>query len=224
MYRDPRHRDAFVATLPIAGKDGTISTRMQRTRAEGNAVAKTGSISNVRALSGLRAHARRRDAGVLDPRQRLRDPVGHRQLDCRPRRSRRWRTSRGSDVVGGYGGTDSHGGTGFTEAARRRVWARAARSAMLDPWSAPSRQHPRPGFSSTKSRLASRCRPQVGTTRGARPHVVSVATFATATEPLQQPTHRRNLERHGGPGRRTLVVEAHPLLPKAVTARVPVVK
>ena len=53
MYRDPRHRDAFVATLPIAGKDGTVSTRMRRTRAEGNAVAKTGSISNVRSLSGF---------------------------------------------------------------------------------------------------------------------------------------------------------------------------
>jgi D-alanyl-D-alanine carboxypeptidase/D-alanyl-D-alanine-endopeptidase (penicillin-binding protein 4) len=52
MHRDERHRDAFVATLPIAGKDGTISTRMRRTRAEGNAVAKTGSIANVRSLSG----------------------------------------------------------------------------------------------------------------------------------------------------------------------------
>jgi len=52
MYQDPRHRDAFTATLPIAGKDGTISTRMRRSRAEGNAVAKTGSIANVRALSG----------------------------------------------------------------------------------------------------------------------------------------------------------------------------
>lgn len=52
MYEDPRHRDAFSATLPIAGKDGTISTRMRRSRAEGNAIAKTGSIANVRALSG----------------------------------------------------------------------------------------------------------------------------------------------------------------------------
>ena len=52
MHKDARHRDAFFATLPIAGKDGTISARMKNTRAEGNAVAKTGSISNVRALSG----------------------------------------------------------------------------------------------------------------------------------------------------------------------------
>ena len=52
LHSDPRHRDTFVATLPIAGKDGTISTRMRATRAEGNAIAKTGSIANVRALSG----------------------------------------------------------------------------------------------------------------------------------------------------------------------------
>ena len=32
--RDPRHHDAFVATLPIAGKDGTIASRMKKTRAE----------------------------------------------------------------------------------------------------------------------------------------------------------------------------------------------
>lgn len=62
MYRDARHREAFVATLPIAGKDGTISTRMRRTRAEGNAVAKTGSIANVRSLSG---YVRTRDGETL---------------------------------------------------------------------------------------------------------------------------------------------------------------
>jgi serine-type D-Ala-D-Ala carboxypeptidase/endopeptidase (penicillin-binding protein 4) len=53
MYNDPRHRDAFVATLPVAGKDGTMATRLRRTRAEGNAAAKTGSIANVRSLSGF---------------------------------------------------------------------------------------------------------------------------------------------------------------------------
>ena len=62
MYKDPRHHDAFVATLPIAGKDGTISTRMKNTRAEANAVAKTGSISNVRALSG---YVKTRDGDTL---------------------------------------------------------------------------------------------------------------------------------------------------------------
>ncbi len=62
LYRDPRHRDPFVATLPIAGKAGSLSARMRRTRAEGNAVAKTGSISNVRALSGF---VRTRDGEML---------------------------------------------------------------------------------------------------------------------------------------------------------------
>jgi D-alanyl-D-alanine carboxypeptidase/D-alanyl-D-alanine-endopeptidase (penicillin-binding protein 4) len=62
LHADQRHRDAFVATLPIAGKDGTISTRMRATRAEGNAVAKTGSIANVRALSG---YVRTRDGELL---------------------------------------------------------------------------------------------------------------------------------------------------------------
>ena len=62
LYRDPRHHDRFVATLPIAGRDGTITSRMKDTRAEGNALAKTGSISNVRALSG---YVRTRDGDTL---------------------------------------------------------------------------------------------------------------------------------------------------------------
>ena len=62
LYGEPRHRDAFVSTLPIAGTDGTISTRMKKTRAEGNATAKTGSIANVRSLSG---YVRTRDGEVL---------------------------------------------------------------------------------------------------------------------------------------------------------------
>ena len=53
MYKDTRHHDAIIATLPIAGKDGTIGSRLRHTRAEGNAVAKTGSIANVRSLSGF---------------------------------------------------------------------------------------------------------------------------------------------------------------------------
>jgi D-alanyl-D-alanine carboxypeptidase/D-alanyl-D-alanine-endopeptidase (penicillin-binding protein 4) len=62
MYRDPKHKDAFLATLPIAGKDGSLSSRMGRTRAEGNAIAKTGSIANVRSLSG---YVRSRDGEML---------------------------------------------------------------------------------------------------------------------------------------------------------------
>jgi len=53
LYKDSAHRDAFLSTLPIAGKDGTLAARLRQTRAEGNAIAKTGSIANVRALSGF---------------------------------------------------------------------------------------------------------------------------------------------------------------------------
>ena len=62
MWNDAAHREAFVATLPVAGKDGTVATRMRRSRAEGNAMTKTGSISNVRALSG---YVRTRDGEML---------------------------------------------------------------------------------------------------------------------------------------------------------------
>lgn len=49
-----RHPDfeAFYQALPIAGVDGTISARMRGTAAAGNVHAKTGSIANVRSLSG----------------------------------------------------------------------------------------------------------------------------------------------------------------------------
>jgi D-alanyl-D-alanine carboxypeptidase/D-alanyl-D-alanine-endopeptidase (penicillin-binding protein 4) len=51
MHREPRHKP-FLDTLPIAGVDGTLANRMKDTRAAGNARAKTGSLSNARALSG----------------------------------------------------------------------------------------------------------------------------------------------------------------------------
>ena len=44
--------DVFYSALPIAGVDGTLSGRMRGTAAEGNVRAKTGFISNARALSG----------------------------------------------------------------------------------------------------------------------------------------------------------------------------
>lgn len=52
MHRDPTHTAAFKATLPIAGRDASLERRMKGSFAENNARAKTGSISNVRALSG----------------------------------------------------------------------------------------------------------------------------------------------------------------------------
>jgi D-alanyl-D-alanine carboxypeptidase/D-alanyl-D-alanine-endopeptidase (penicillin-binding protein 4) len=62
MYKEPRHREAFMATLPIGGKDGSISSRFRGTRGEGNVLAKTGSIANVRSLSG---YVRTRDGEML---------------------------------------------------------------------------------------------------------------------------------------------------------------
>jgi D-alanyl-D-alanine carboxypeptidase/D-alanyl-D-alanine-endopeptidase (penicillin-binding protein 4) len=52
MYEDSAHRTMFSDALPVAGVDGSLSGRMKGTRAENNARAKTGSISNARALSG----------------------------------------------------------------------------------------------------------------------------------------------------------------------------
>ena len=52
VYRDERLRGPFEASLPIAGRDGTLGNRMKGTAAEGNAHAKTGAFSNARGLSG----------------------------------------------------------------------------------------------------------------------------------------------------------------------------
>ncbi len=52
MYEDPRHRENFMATLPIGARDGSLANRFKGTRAEGAVRAKTGSIANVRSLSG----------------------------------------------------------------------------------------------------------------------------------------------------------------------------
>jgi D-alanyl-D-alanine carboxypeptidase/D-alanyl-D-alanine-endopeptidase (penicillin-binding protein 4) len=52
VHRDEHLRGPFEASLPIAGRDGTLANRMKGTPAENNARAKTGSMSNVRGLSG----------------------------------------------------------------------------------------------------------------------------------------------------------------------------
>jgi len=52
VYRDNRLRGPFEASLPVAGQDGTLAGRMQGTAAAGNAVAKSGTLANVRSLAG----------------------------------------------------------------------------------------------------------------------------------------------------------------------------
>jgi D-alanyl-D-alanine carboxypeptidase/D-alanyl-D-alanine-endopeptidase (penicillin-binding protein 4) len=52
MYDNPRHRDAWLRALPVAGADGTLQRRFKGTPLAGVLRAKTGTLSNVRALSG----------------------------------------------------------------------------------------------------------------------------------------------------------------------------
>jgi D-alanyl-D-alanine carboxypeptidase/D-alanyl-D-alanine-endopeptidase (penicillin-binding protein 4) len=51
MYRHRHFSDLYTA-LSIAGVDGTLETRMKKTKAGNNVHAKTGSYANVSALSG----------------------------------------------------------------------------------------------------------------------------------------------------------------------------
>lgn len=51
------HAAAFRASLPVAGVDGTLDSRMKGTAAEGRVQAKTGTIRNVNALAGYAAAA-----------------------------------------------------------------------------------------------------------------------------------------------------------------------
>jgi len=62
LHDDARHREPFLATLPIGGRDGSIAGRFTGTLAEDNVRAKTGTIANVRALSG---YVTTRDGEVL---------------------------------------------------------------------------------------------------------------------------------------------------------------
>ena len=52
MHDEPKHRSAFTAALPVAGRDGTLARRLAGTPAEGKVTAKTGTVDNVRAIAG----------------------------------------------------------------------------------------------------------------------------------------------------------------------------
>jgi D-alanyl-D-alanine carboxypeptidase/D-alanyl-D-alanine-endopeptidase (penicillin-binding protein 4) len=52
IEHDDRLKSQFEATLPVAGRDGTLENRLRGTSADGNARVKTGSMTNVRAMAG----------------------------------------------------------------------------------------------------------------------------------------------------------------------------
>jgi D-alanyl-D-alanine carboxypeptidase/D-alanyl-D-alanine-endopeptidase (penicillin-binding protein 4) len=52
VYKDARLYEPFAASLPTPGTDGTLANRLKGTAAETRLRAKTGSMSQVRALSG----------------------------------------------------------------------------------------------------------------------------------------------------------------------------
>lgn len=58
VYADPRLKDGWVAAMPVGGVDGTLGRRLKGTPAEGRVLAKTGSLSGVRTLSGYIQTAR----------------------------------------------------------------------------------------------------------------------------------------------------------------------
>jgi D-alanyl-D-alanine carboxypeptidase/D-alanyl-D-alanine-endopeptidase (penicillin-binding protein 4) len=52
VWRDDRHREKFKAALPQSATSGSLANRLKDTPAAGRVWAKTGSMSNVRALAG----------------------------------------------------------------------------------------------------------------------------------------------------------------------------
>lgn len=51
-YRNPNIFNHLYPSLPIAGRDGTLSKRMRRSKADGNVHAKTGTVSGISSLAG----------------------------------------------------------------------------------------------------------------------------------------------------------------------------
>ena len=53
MWNDPGVRPELLASLPVAGRNGTLADRMRGTAAAGVVLAKTGTTDNASALSGF---------------------------------------------------------------------------------------------------------------------------------------------------------------------------
>jgi D-alanyl-D-alanine carboxypeptidase/D-alanyl-D-alanine-endopeptidase (penicillin-binding protein 4) len=74
--------DAWYASLPVAGRDGTLAGRMRSGPARGRCHAKTGTLSNVSALSGF-CEARSGDLYAFSILMNGVYPTGARQLQDR---------------------------------------------------------------------------------------------------------------------------------------------
>ena len=61
-FYDPEGASPWMQALPVAGRDGTLRSRLTGTPAENNLAAKTGSMSNIRSLAG---YVRTRDGEPL---------------------------------------------------------------------------------------------------------------------------------------------------------------
>ena len=74
MAKDEQNAAAFRDSLPVAGREGTVADRMRGTAAEGNCATKTGTLSDVSALSGYRDGRHGRLLHADERRQRRRRP------------------------------------------------------------------------------------------------------------------------------------------------------